>query len=100
MKDHMKVRCEASGNYTENWIQGFPWVFQQILKLLEERWWWNQLLAKQQKKFLYSASLSKKSITGIGIFRKVALLKISGNFLLIRAVDLHSAGCSVTKNVS
>ena len=29
----------------------------------------------------------EKSIMGIGIFRKVALLKISGNFLLIRAVD-------------
>ena len=42
----------------------------------------------------------EKSITGIGIFEKVALLKISGNFLLIRAVDLHSAGCSATKNVS
>ena len=42
----------------------------------------------------------EKSITGIGIFQKVALLKISGNFLLIRAIDLHSASCSATKNVS
>ena len=42
----------------------------------------------------------ENSVMGIGIFRKVVLLKISRNFLLIRAVDLHSTGRNATKNIS
>ena len=42
----------------------------------------------------------ENSVMDIGIFQKVILLKISRNFLLIRAVDIHSTGRNATKNVS